>query len=211
MNLWHAVRKERITPTEFLCCVEISADSSLKYELDKETGALRLDRILSTATHYPHNYGFIPRTLGDDGDPLDVLLIASRPIQPLALARAIPLGVVMMEDTGRGDEKILAVSNPITYSRTAASLPADTAQGPGAYSSMGSRKRAGKSRGIQWRFIPSPVDSMSAAAKIKQAFSGKPACFFYTCPELAPLALFQAGTGSALRRTAEIPAAGPRG
>lgn len=109
MNLWHAVRKERITPTEFLCCVEISADSSLKYELDKETGALRLDRILSTATHYPHNYGFIPRTLGDDGDPLDVLLIASRPIQPLALARAIPLGVVMMEDTGRGDEKILAV------------------------------------------------------------------------------------------------------
>lgn len=109
MNLWHAVKKELITPEGFLVCIEISADSSLKYELDKDTGALRLDRILSTATHYPHNYGFIPRTLGDDDDPLDVLLIASRPIQPLSLARAIPLGVVMMEDGGRGDEKIIAV------------------------------------------------------------------------------------------------------
>ncbi len=109
MNLWHAVSKKRIAPEEFLVCIEISASSSVKYELDKETGALRLDRILSTATHYPHNYGFIPRTLGDDGDPLDVLLVASRPIAPLSLARGIPLGVVMMKDGGKGDEKIIAV------------------------------------------------------------------------------------------------------
>lgn len=109
MNLWHAVSKEDIKPEEFLACIEISADSSTKYELDKKTGALRLDRILSTATHYPYNYGFIPRTLGGDGDPLDVLLVTSRAIHPLALAKAIPLGVILMEDQGKDDEKIIAV------------------------------------------------------------------------------------------------------
>lgn len=109
MNLWHSISKKHVKPDEFYVCIEISADSSMKYELDKETGALRLDRILSTATHYPHNYGFIPRTLGDDGDPLDVLLICSRPIVPLSIARAIPLGMIVMEDSGRNDEKILAV------------------------------------------------------------------------------------------------------
>ncbi len=109
MNLWHSVDKKRITPERFIACIEISAGSKNKYELDKETGALILDRILFTATHYPQNYGFIPHTLSEDGDPLDVLVICSEPIVPLALTEAFPIGILEMEDTGKLDEKIIAV------------------------------------------------------------------------------------------------------
>jgi inorganic pyrophosphatase len=109
MNIWHAVKKERVTPEEFIACIEISAGSKNKYELDKETGALILDRILFTATHYPQNYGFIPHTLSEDGDPLDVLVICSEPIVPLALTAAYPIGLLEMEDTGSLDEKIIAI------------------------------------------------------------------------------------------------------
>ena len=80
-----------------------------KYELDKETGMLMLDRILFTATHYPMNYGFIPRTYGDDKDPLDVLVLCSEPIAPMTLVRCYPIGVMKMEDSGMGDEKIIAI------------------------------------------------------------------------------------------------------
>lgn len=80
-----------------------------KYELDKETGLIILDRILYTSTHYPANYGFIPRSLGDDGDPLDVLLLCSEPLEPLTLCRAYPIGVISMIDNGRNDEKIIAI------------------------------------------------------------------------------------------------------
>ena len=83
--------------------------SKRKYELDKETGFLILDRILYTSTHYPANYGFIPRTYGDDMDPLDVLLLCFQPIQPLTLVRSYPIGVMYMEDGGMGDEKIIAI------------------------------------------------------------------------------------------------------
>ena len=89
--------------------VEIAKGSKNKYELDKETGFIMLDRILHTSTHYPANYGFIPRTLGDDGDPLDVLLLCSEALQPLTLVRAYPIGVIKMIDNGRGDEKIIAI------------------------------------------------------------------------------------------------------
>jgi inorganic pyrophosphatase len=109
MNIWHAVKKERVTPESFIACIEISAGSKNKYELDKETGALILDRILYTATHYPQNYGFIPHTLSEDGDPLDVLVICSEPIVPLALTEAYPIGVLEMDDTGSLDEKIIAI------------------------------------------------------------------------------------------------------
>lgn len=109
MNIWHAVKANRITPEEFLACIEISAGSKNKYELDKETGALILDRILYTATHYPHNYGFIPHTLSEDGDPLDVLVICSEPLVPLSLTPARPIGLLEMNDTGSLDEKIIAV------------------------------------------------------------------------------------------------------
>ena len=108
-NLWHDVSPKRVSPEDFLCVVEISKGSKKKYELDKETGYIILDRILYTSTHYPANYGFIPRTYGDDGDPLDVLLLCAEPLEPLTLVRAYPIGVISMIDNGRNDEKIIAI------------------------------------------------------------------------------------------------------
>ncbi len=110
MNLWHDVSRKRITPTNFLVCIEISKGSKTKYELDKETGGLILDRILFTSTHYPQNYGFIPRTYAGDLDPLDVLVLCSEPIQPLALIECYPIGVFKMIDGGMIDEKIIAIT-----------------------------------------------------------------------------------------------------
>lgn len=109
MNIWHDIGEDRIYPTDFISVIEISKGSNMKYELDKKTGMLLLDRVLYTATHYPMNYGFIPRTYGDDNDPLDVLLLCSEPIQPLSLVRSYPIGVMSMEDGGMGDEKIIAI------------------------------------------------------------------------------------------------------
>ncbi len=108
-NIWHDISPKRITPNDFVCVVEISKGSKKKYELDKETGYIMLDRILYTSTHYPANYGFIPRTYGDDGDPLDVLLLCSEPLEPLTLVRAYPIGVIAMVDNNRNDEKIIAI------------------------------------------------------------------------------------------------------
>ena len=108
-NIWHDISPKRITPEDFICVIEISKGSKKKYELDKETGCLRLDRILYTSTHYPANYGFIPRTYADDGDPLDVLLLCSEVIQPLSLVRCYPIGVITMKDSGKFDEKIISI------------------------------------------------------------------------------------------------------
>jgi len=108
-NIWHQISPKRINPEDFICVIEISKGSKKKYELDKETGYIILDRILYTSTHYPANYGFIPRTYGDDGDPLDVLLLCSEPLEPLTLVRAYPIGVISMIDNGRNDEKIIAI------------------------------------------------------------------------------------------------------
>ena len=108
-NIWHDISPKRISADDFICVVEISKGSKKKNELDKETGYLMLDRILNTSTHYPANYGFIPRTYGDDNDPLDVLLICSEKIQPLTFVRAYPVGVISMIDNGRNDEKIIAI------------------------------------------------------------------------------------------------------
>ena len=109
MNIWHDISPKRISPEDFVCVVEIPKGSKKKYELDKETGLIILDRILYTSTHYPANYGFIPRSRGDDGDPLDVLLLCSEPLEPLTLCRAYPIGVISMIDNGRNDEKIIAI------------------------------------------------------------------------------------------------------
>ena len=109
MNIWHDISPERIQPENFTAVIEIPKGGKNKYEMDKETGLLRLDRVLYTATHYPANYGFIPRSLGDDGDPLDVLLLCSEPLEPLTLCRAYPIGVISMIDNGRNDEKIIAI------------------------------------------------------------------------------------------------------
>lgn len=108
-NIWHDISPKRIAPEDFICVIEIPKGSKKKYELDKETGLIILDRILHTSTHYPANYGFIPRTYGDDGDPLDVLLLCTEKLEPLSLVRAYPIGVISMVDGGRNDEKIIAI------------------------------------------------------------------------------------------------------
>ena len=102
-------KSKELSPERFTVVVEIQKGSKNKYEYDVETGFLRLDRILYTSTHYPHNYGFIPLTLSDDGDPLDVLIISSEPILPLASVECRPIGVLEMVDDGERDYKILAV------------------------------------------------------------------------------------------------------
>lgn len=89
--------------------IEIPRGSRLKYEVDKPTGMLRLDRVLYSAVHYPANYGFIPRTHADDGDPLDILVLMQEPVEPLTIVRARPLGGLRMVDEKGGDDKIVAV------------------------------------------------------------------------------------------------------
>lgn len=108
-NIWHNISPKRISPEDFMAVIEIQKGSKKKYELDKETGLLMLDRILYTSTHYPANYGFIPRTYGDDGDPLDVVVICSESIDPMTLVRCYPIGVITMKDGGKFDEKIISI------------------------------------------------------------------------------------------------------
>ena len=96
MNIWHDVSENRIKPEDFLAVIEITRGDKKKYELDKETGCIILDRILYTSMQYPANYGFIPRTLADDGDPL-------------VLVECYPIGVLTMLDGGKNDEKIIAI------------------------------------------------------------------------------------------------------
>lgn len=108
-NIWHDISPSRINPEDFIAVIEIEKGSKKKYELDKETGHIILDRILYTSTHYPANYGLIPRTFADDGDPLDVLVLCSEPIYPMTLIRVYPIGVMRMLDGGKMDDKIIAV------------------------------------------------------------------------------------------------------
>lgn len=109
MNIWHDISPKRITAENFIGVIEIKKGSKKKYELDKETGLLILDRILYTSTHYPANYGFIPRTLADDGDPLDILVLTTEDIDPMVLVKCYPIGVIVMMDGGKRDEKIIAI------------------------------------------------------------------------------------------------------
>ena len=108
-NIWHDISPDRIKPEDFIAVIEIPQGSKKKYELDKETGLIILDRVLHTSTHYPANYGFIPRTYGDDGDPLDVLVLCSEAMDPLTLVRVYPIGFISMLDGGKNDEKIIAI------------------------------------------------------------------------------------------------------
>ena len=108
-NIWHDIHPSRINQDDFIAYIEIEKGSKNKYELDKQTGMLILDRILHTSTHYPANYGFIPRSYGDDGDPLDVLVLCSENILPQSLVRCFPIGVISMLDQGKNDDKIVAV------------------------------------------------------------------------------------------------------
>lgn len=106
-NLWHDI--DRGAAEEFNVIVEIPKDSRVKYEVCKETGLIKFDRMLYSPMHYPGNYGFIPQTLWDDGDPLDVLIIMRAPLDPGCLVKCRPLGVLDMLDDGEGDAKIIAV------------------------------------------------------------------------------------------------------
>ena len=87
MNIWHEMNPKRIKPDDFVAVIEIQKGSKMKYELDKDTGMLELDRILHTSTHYPSSYGFIPRTYADDGDPLDVLVLCSEILKSMTIVR----------------------------------------------------------------------------------------------------------------------------
>lgn len=116
MNIWHDISPNRITKDNFFAVIEIEKGSKMKYELDKKTGFLMLDRVLYTSTHYPANYGFIPRTYAEDGDPLDVLVLCSESICSLALVKCYPIGVISMLDNGARDDKIIAIPfNDPTY------------------------------------------------------------------------------------------------
>ena len=108
-NIVDTMSKDRVKPEEFTAFIEISKGSKMKYELDEETGLIAVDRILSTSTAYPWNYGLIPLTVAPDGDPLDVLVISSEPIIPGALAKCRPIGIMRMVDSGDQDDKVLAV------------------------------------------------------------------------------------------------------
>ena len=110
MNVWHDISLDRIKKDNFIAVVEISKGGKNKYELDKETGMLRLDRVLYTATHYPANYGFIPKTYAEDDDPLDVLVLCQEKIISLTLVECYPIGVIRMIDGDEQDEKIIAVA-----------------------------------------------------------------------------------------------------
>ncbi|MCR4593728.1 MAG: inorganic diphosphatase [Clostridiales bacterium] len=109
MNVWHDISDKRITRESFDVVIEISKGSKMKYELDKETGMLKLDRVLHTSTHYPANYGFIPKTYAEDNDPLDALVLCSEQIVPMTLVKCYPIGVISMLDNGAPDHKIIAI------------------------------------------------------------------------------------------------------
>ena len=107
---WHDVTPGRDIPDEFECVVEIPFGSSVKYELDKVSGLIRLDRMLFSAVYYPANYGFIPQTLAEDDDPLDVLVLCKEKVVPLTLIHARPIGLMTMVDEGAKDHKVIAVA-----------------------------------------------------------------------------------------------------
>jgi len=109
-HAWHDVTPGENLPLEFTVVIEIPRGSSVKYELDKTTGLLKLDRMLHSAVYYPANYGFIPQTLAEDDDPLDVLVLCQEPVDPLTLVEARAIGLMTMIDSGKKDHKILAVA-----------------------------------------------------------------------------------------------------
>lgn len=107
---WHDIDPGPEAPQRFVAVIEIPQGSSIKYELDKATGMMKMDRVLYSAVHYPANYGFIPRTFAEDDDPLDVLVLCQEPVSPLTLIDCKPIGVITMIDAGKRDHKIVCVA-----------------------------------------------------------------------------------------------------
>jgi inorganic pyrophosphatase len=110
LHPWHGADFGKETPQKVNALIEISKGSSCKYEIDKATGLLKLDRVIYSSFHYPVNYGFIPQTLGEDGDPLDILVLCSESIRTLCLVKATIIGNMQMIDNGEKDDKIIAVA-----------------------------------------------------------------------------------------------------
>lgn len=109
-HAWHDVTPGENLPDLFTAVIEIPMGSSVKYELDKQTGMIKIDRVLYSAVYYPANYGFIPQTFAEDDDPLDVLVMCQEPVAPLTLVEARVIGLMTMVDGGKKDHKILAVA-----------------------------------------------------------------------------------------------------
>jgi inorganic pyrophosphatase len=109
MNPWHDVELEFSENEGLNCIIEIPAGSKIKYEIDKKSGLLKVDRILYSSVHYPSNYGFFPQTFCDDNDPLDVLVIGQLPVAPLSIMKVRPIGVIRMIDQGKEDDKVISV------------------------------------------------------------------------------------------------------
>jgi len=109
MNPWHDVSLGSEFPEKFPIVVEVPKGSKNKYELDKETGLIRVDRVLFSSVQYPANYGFVPKTYCEDDDPLDVLVLGQEPVHPLSILIAKPIGLMKMSDQGEEDDKIIAI------------------------------------------------------------------------------------------------------
>ncbi|HTB33387.1 MAG TPA: inorganic diphosphatase [bacterium] len=109
MNPWHDLSLGDRVPDHFPAVIEVPKGSKNKYELDKASGMIRVDRVLFSSIHYPANYGFIPRTYCEDNDPLDVLVLGQEAVVPLTIMLAKPIGVMKMRDDGEADDKIIAV------------------------------------------------------------------------------------------------------
>lgn len=109
MNIWHDIEVGEESPEVVNAIIEIPRDSKTKFELDKKTGLLKIDRVLYSSVHYPANYGFIPQTFCDDKDPLDILVLGQADVYPLSMMQARPVGVMSMIDQGEKDDKIIAV------------------------------------------------------------------------------------------------------
>ena len=107
---WHDVTPGDKIPREFASIIEIPSGSSVKYELDKRSGLIKLDRVLYSAVYYPANYGFIPQTLAEDDDPLDVLVLCRETVVPLTIIHARAIGLMTMIDAGKKDHKVVAVA-----------------------------------------------------------------------------------------------------
>src|SRR5512142_2380144 len=109
-HAWHDITPGEGLPAEFTACIEIPSGSSVKYELDKQSGLIKLDRVLYSAVYYPANYGFIPQTLAEDDDPLDVLVFCQEAVVPLTIIHARTIGLMTMVDAGKKDHKVIAVA-----------------------------------------------------------------------------------------------------
>jgi inorganic pyrophosphatase len=109
-HAWHDISPGENLPREFYSVIEIPFGSSVKYELDKQSGLIKLDRVLYSAVYYPANYGFIPQTLAEDDDPLDVLVLCQEAVVPLTVISARAIGLMTMLDAGKKDHKIIAVA-----------------------------------------------------------------------------------------------------